>query len=86
MCRRISKASLNGFVCLDDITKNFETLNTIIYVPNRNKKTNKAILNDICLNKFGFSLTSEQLDSLVKYDSEHLDCFIARLRYIISKH
>lgn len=86
MHRRISKASLNGFVCLDDITKNLETLNTIIYVPNRNKNLNKEILYDVCSSRFGFELTSVQLESLVRHDSEHLDHFIAELRYIISKH
>lgn len=73
----------NPFVCIDDITKRMESLNSVIYNTTHSVEVNKRRLHSIVKERFNIELTEEQLDRLTKYDRDHLSEFIDDLRQII---
>ena len=77
----------NTFVCLDDITEDFEEYNPVIYNPNIDKIAERVdrLYNSI-ERRFNVKLSSEELIELTKYSAFELDKFITRLREIIAAH
>lgn len=77
----------NTFVCLDDITEDYEEHNPVIYNPNIDKVAERVdrLYNSI-ERRFNVKLSSEELIELTKYSSFELDKFITRLREIIAAH
>lgn len=73
-----------SFVCLDDISGRPEGLNRVIYNPKVDDIYEASYkLHDVIFEQFGVLLTSEELDKLTSYDSNHLDDFAYELRKII---
>lgn len=74
----------NSFVCLDEITRQPEDPNPVIYNPGKdNLAFRSELLYRIILDRTGTKLTSEQLIHLTKYDVSELNTFVSELQKII---
>lgn len=72
------------FVCYDDISSNIiNESNPVIYNPILDEAEKRTQLHDKVKDCFNVELTSEQLDSLCKYDKYHLEEFVKEIKTYI---
>lgn len=75
--------SSKSFICVEDITGSQEELNKVLYQPKATVEHNMKYMKRITKERFGISLSDEQIKSLVKHDEYHHTNFIKKYREII---
>ena len=74
------------FVCYDDISSDIiNEVNPVIYNPILDEVEKRTHLHDKVKECFNVELTTEQLDSLCKYDKYHIEEFVEELKSYIYK-
>ena len=78
------KQHYNTFVCLNDISVDMDSLDYVIYNPNKwSTEFGKKILHDRVKERFEVDLTDKQIKKLFKYDVNHLSEFVHELSKMV---
>lgn len=75
-----------SFVCLDDVTGKWETMNYVIYNPSKQNKSERAeMLYKHIKEGVGIELSEDIINHLIEYEVDELDKFIQDLAGILRK-
>ena len=75
---------LDKFVCLSDITREREDINTVIFNPNIDNETNRKVIVETIKRRFDLDIPSDLVDMLLCNDKYSLETFVCDLNKYVN--
>lgn len=82
----IDICNIMGFICMEDITKSQEGMNTVVYNFNLNPQERISEFKRIMEARFPHRFTKEELDATLEYTPESATALIKLIRKYIFNH